>query len=147
MSDQHINHLRKFKQVVTSKRDALDGLIAEIDQALEKYHQASKPQFMEHIAVTGRVGESKIHAADPDSGKLSDHGTPFAGTHYYTSRCGRRYLFIATNRGWSISFKGVMHLDQCQRCVKLLAKDYQHWEESQQAIHPSQQSNRTRKES
>jgi len=37
MSDQHIQHLRTFRQVVTSKRDALDGLIAEIDQTLRTY--------------------------------------------------------------------------------------------------------------
>lgn len=40
MSEQHISHLRKLRQVVTSKRDALDGLIAEIDQALMTYEQA-----------------------------------------------------------------------------------------------------------
>jgi hypothetical protein len=43
MSDQHIQHLRKFRQQVTSKRDALDGLIAEINAALQKYEQAIHP--------------------------------------------------------------------------------------------------------
>jgi len=37
MSEAHTAHLRSFRQVVTSKRDALDGLIAEIDQALARY--------------------------------------------------------------------------------------------------------------
>jgi hypothetical protein len=67
-------------------------------------------------------GPSKDHAADPDT---HDKGR-------YTSRCGQRYMIPSTTHGELTPFDQIMHLEQCQRCVKLLAKDQKRWEQSKQ---------------
>lgn len=86
---------------------------------------ASPAPTIGYVAVYGNGswgGASKYHAADPDTFE----------NRRYTSRCGQRWMIAATDsEGGYVAFDAIMHLDQCQRCVKMLAKDA---ERRQQAI-------------
>jgi hypothetical protein len=71
---------------------------------------------VEYIAVHigSPWGENKYHAADPSKGQRHDD----VRETYYRTRCGRKWAISARPaRG----FANIMHLEQCQRCVHLIA--------------------------
>lgn len=64
--------------------------------------------------------ESKVHAADPSTATTVRYDSMKVR---YVSRCGVKYLTPYLRDGEPMAFGDVMHLAQCQRCVRLVARE------------------------
>ena len=73
---------------------------------------------VEYIAVHigSPWGDNKYHAADPAKGQRHDD----VRETYYRTRCGRKWAISALP---ARAFDHIMHLEQCQRCVQLIAAE------------------------